>query len=87
MSHTETIYKRKKTERERERERREMATYRLNSVLACTECSSSWSSDLFDSSARASRLGDEPNAGGGCMLEFEKALVMLNNNQAVKRTW
>lgn len=40
-------------------------------TLACTDLSS-MSSELFSSRASASRLGEEPNAGGGCMLTNTK---------------
>lgn len=51
-----------------------MAIYRFNS-----ECLSSSSLAVFASSARASRLGDEPNAGGGCILTFEKPTRVVSN--------
>lgn len=56
-----------------------MAIYRVNSVLPCIECSPSSSLAVFASSARASRLGDEPNAGGGCILTFEKPTRVVSN--------
>lgn len=40
-------------------------------MLACTEFSSSRVWDLSASSARTSRLGDEPKAGGGWMLTIK----------------
>jgi len=43
-------------------------------TLACTDRSSSKSSESFSSRASASRLGEEPKAGGGSILPTEKKI-------------